>query len=219
MDNISIITPAYKAVNFIDDYIKSFENQKNIYNISYELIIGVDGCIETKEKLLSKKLPDYVKIFWFEYNYGPYIVKNSIVNESKWPYIIFFDIDDIALPNFIDINIEERANYDILRQSIQYSNKPAYGIIGLWKQTWEKIGGYQPWKCGADSELLERSKLMEFTQGRTNEKTFYRREHENQLTKAKETFKGSSLREDYKKLVGKYKGKIDPITAYYKRTL
>ncbi len=214
-DPISIITPAWKADEFIDDYLTSFNSINNTYDIEYEIIIGIDGCQETKDKFLSLQLPDFIKVYWFEHNYGSYIVRNTLVNNySNNPYLMFFDIDDTFLPNYIDINIDDRLQYDILLQRPMYKIQCFhYGSPAIWRDVWDKMGGFQPWKCEADTELIVRSGKMGFKKESIMTHNFYKRNHEHQITVMNKTSMNSKLRQDYRSLFDCYNSKIDPITA------
>ncbi len=220
-DPVSIITPAWKANEFIDDYLESFVNITNSYKIEYEVIIGVDGCQETKDKFLSLQLPDFIKVYWFEHNYGSYIVRNTLVNNySKNPYLMFFDMDDTFLSNYIDSNVEIRMFNDLVLQRPLYKKTIThFGSPSLWRDVWSRLGGFQPWKCEADTELIKRAKQMSFKRESVLRPNFYKREHEHQITKMEKTGMNSSLRKSYRNLVGYYKDRIDPITASCERII
>jgi len=67
-----------------------------------------------------------------------------------------------------------------------------------------ELGGYKPWRCAADTELMKRGKEL-ITEKQINKSLFYRRMHNNSLTKSKEFGAKSEVRDKYRKKIGKHK--------------
>jgi hypothetical protein len=216
----SIIIPAYKAKDFIMDCIESIINQKN--DIDVEILIGIDSCQETKEYIESNKfILKNCKIFYFEENSGPYLIRNTLVSISKYENIIFFDADDIMCDGLINRTIEYLSKYESVRwmfenfyQEInnrEINKYHAHGVFAIKKEKIIKINGFQPWRIGADSEFLERSKINGINTFYDDEICFYRRQHDNNQTRNKTTGTGSPARiEIQKKLSEMRKSKIFP---------
>ena len=214
---ISIIVPAWKADEFIERMLQSFYKQDNKYGTQMEILIGVDGCADTRRKLAKLKLPNWVRVFWFPENHGPYLVINTLATKAKHPYLMFFGADDTALPQLLDQHRVARANADAVQQLIE-GRKRACGAIGIWKDAFhQKMGGYLPWRCQADSEFNHRARRMGLRYVVTARSTMRQGRHDNQLTRREDTGMNSSLRRRYKWLQhGEFKdlAKIVPETAF-----
>lgn len=163
-NNISIIISAYKASEFIEECLDSIINQtyflKN--NIKYEILLGIDGCEETLNKV--KKIKDkYEKmsIFYMIKNNGTYITTNTLLNYAKFDYILRFDSDDIMREEMILKLFNNINGYDAIRFKSKILNTNTvrffeYGAVFFNKKIFDLFGGYESWICGADSELLRR---------------------------------------------------------------
>lgn len=180
---IYVIVPAYKAQDFIEECLDSIRANQ----IEHKIIVGVDGCEETLEKLKEiKSKYDNLTIVNFSENNGCYITLNSLVSlVPSGSYIQVFGADDMM-------------RKDMLR--IMFENTPCFsmytGISMLHRSYYDKLGGYMPWRIAADTEFSRRLKKIEPNFKRLKQ-LFFRREHENQLTKSKETGLGSELRQKY----------------------
>ena len=87
---ISVIIPAYKATKFIDECLDSIKG--------VEILVGVDSCQETLDHLIPRK---NIRLFFFTKNVGPYVIKNSLVDEATHDNILFFDADDVLASDVI----------------------------------------------------------------------------------------------------------------------
>lgn len=50
--NISVLIPAYNCDLYIEQCIDSVVNQEHTSDVKYEIIVGVDGCEKTLNKLI-----------------------------------------------------------------------------------------------------------------------------------------------------------------------
>jgi glycosyltransferase involved in cell wall biosynthesis len=208
---ISIIVPAYKAQEFIGETLESFAKQTNTYKVPIEILVGVDGCPDTLEALRGSP----ARVFNFPENHGMYTVVNSLVPKASHPYLMIFGADDVAFPDMIDQIVEHRTGVDILRQ-VTDNNLLSHGAIGIWREAFERMGGYEPWRCAADYEFNVRAERVGLTTKGLPKATFHYRLHPEQLTKAKGTAMGSDLREGYHEQVRtSTRTKIKPVTAYF----
>lgn len=228
---ISIILTAYQVKDYIEECLMSIENQKYFNNNdNYEVLIGVDHCQETLDKLLEiRHKYRNIRIFMMNENKGTYITTNTLLNIVKFDNIIRFDSDDIMRPNMISKIMSYSNDYNFIR--FKYYNMKvdsngkftmnqhsdyAHGVVYMKKSLVDEIGGYQPWPCAADSELMVRSKelLIEKT---IDESIFYRRIHDNSLTNNLQFGFKSKNREKYRNLIGKHESvKIDRVVNEYK---
>jgi hypothetical protein len=74
----------------------------------------------------------------------------------------------------------------------------AHGIVSILKTTFVRHGGFEGWRCGADSESLKRWTKGGLTMYVPREKTALVRKHSEGLTKSEETGYGSEIRRAYK---------------------
>jgi glycosyltransferase involved in cell wall biosynthesis len=202
---VSVIIPAYKATKYIDECISSINS-----DIEYEILIGVDACIETFN--VAKKHECYnIRVFYFTENVGPYVIKNTLVDEAKYENILFFDSDDVLAEGTIN-----RVN-DILLQceyaSLKYINftnninKQGHmmndAVICIKKALFNSLNGFYNWRCGADTEFSKRLEHNNIKTKSFDGVCYYRRLCPTSLTHAKETGHGSPLRQSYVQIINK----------------
>lgn len=198
---VSLIIPAYNAVAFIDECLMSIKS-----NIPYEILIGVDGCKETHNFVIPYESYN-IKVFYFPDNNGPFIIKNTLSEVAKYPNLLFFDSDDImnegTISQFYDViqNSDfvklNYVNFDRNRKNIRQGHVYNDAVIGIKKDVFEKLNGFFPWKCGADTEFTKRLDHNGFKSGVMEGISYYRRLHDDNLTIRKETGHGSAIRNKY----------------------
>lgn len=163
MENgVSVCLTAWNTQDFIEECLDSVMNQDYFKtHDNYEILLGIDACLKTLEKVqkIRHKYKN-LRVFFTERNCGTYILSNSIMSSAKFDHIIRFDTDDIMLPNLVSKLISYK-NADII--SCKFKDFPnsknegiAYGTIMIKYDIFLKYGGYMPWKCAADSELITR---------------------------------------------------------------
>jgi len=233
--NVSIIIPAYKAKHFLEECLDSIQKQTHFKNSEnkYEILLGIDNCKETLNRALEiKSKYKNLNIFMMDENVGPYIVKNTLIPLVKYDHILFFDADDIMNVNMI----QYLAKYSYIpfvrfryKEFIVKNNKREYisasalahGVTFCQKSLLNNVGGFQSWRCSADTEFFSRIEKF-FKHKHLQEILFYRRNHNNSLTRASETNMRSKIRKEYsqkcKELKNKYNKdniKIIPTTIKY----
>ena len=190
---LSVIIPAYKATKYIDECIASIKGD-------CEILIGVDGCIETYNHI--KHLEN---VYYFKENVGPYVIKNTLVDQAKYDSILFFDSDDVMAPGTIEKVTETLNSKDYVKLSyIDFIKKPLLNgivynnaVIGIKKDVFNSINGFYPWRCSADTELVNRLQYNNFSCKTIPDVCYYRRLHKDNLTVRKETGHGSPIRKTY----------------------
>jgi len=96
---VSVIIPAYNAEKFIEEAIKSAQNQtyKNI-----EIIVVDDGSTDGTAEIVKKLAKKDKRIrYHHQKNKGVSIARNTAINYSKGQFIALLDQDDIWLPEKI----------------------------------------------------------------------------------------------------------------------
>lgn len=228
-DGLSVIIPAWKASRFIDDCVDSILNQ-NIFNSKLEILIGIDACKDTLNHIQSSNKYKNIKVFWFKENVGPYVIRNTLTDYASNKNIIFFDSDDIMLPNMISKILSNLNNTNVVRynfyncKNINESNKIissgfAGGTFGITKELFESLKGFEPWLCAADGEFIKRCNHKKIETCHMKQPLFIRRLHDNNLTTNKNTSMVSPLRASYHKIIddklkNSFKNELEKKTIY-----
>lgn len=209
---ISIIIPAYKAENFIEKCLDSIAAQTFfIKNPDYEILIGIDACIISLHKVSSLNYKyNNLRIFYFNENIGPYIIKNTLVDYTKYNGILFFDVDDIMKKDmieklFVDFNLQDIVRFDYVNFTDEITNQTpgriADGIFLIHKEKFDEVGGFAPWRCAADTDFHDRALRNNLKSSVIYGELFYRRLHGNNLTQRPNTGFDSPLRLSYKQQI------------------
>jgi glycosyltransferase involved in cell wall biosynthesis len=216
--DISVIIPTYKNTEFFDECLDSV--LKSCKNIESEILIGIDGCEDTFNFLKNKVFNGNVRVFNFEENNGPYIVRNTLSELSSSDLLLFFDSDDVMSETMIDEIIQlhktkqvNKPSYVEFEKNINKKNDNVLygeGVFSIEKNLLLSMNGFEPWKCGADSEFMNRLYKNNKTVGYTKKLSFFRRVHSNSLTQNPETGMSSQLRHHYFKL-NKQKTNFGPL--------
>ncbi len=130
MHNIffSIVIPTYNRAKFIDKAIASLLNQK--YE-DFEVIVVDDGSTDNTEEVVKSFNNNKVKYYKKE-NQERGAARNYGAKLAKGEYINFFDSDDIAYDNHLQVALETvisnekpdvfALNYDLLVSENKYKN-------------------------------------------------------------------------------------------------
>lgn len=214
-NSISIIVTAYKSQDYIEECLDSIENQ--IYfkdNDDFEVLVGVDNCHDTLNKLkeISYKYRN-LRIFMMNSNMGTYVTSNTLLDLVQYENILRFDSDDIMKNNmiseiilFTDYDIIKFKNNDFhidVKKCSNNSNIFPDGVVLFKKNVFDLAGGYMPWRCAADTELLTRIS-DKFKIIKLDKYLYYRRVHDNSLTNKKDTGYNSELRDEYENKINSY---------------
>jgi len=106
---VSIITPLYNNLNFIEACIDSVILQTHV---NWEMIIvddrSTDGSYEKVLKLASKD--NRIKVYQLECNSGAGVARNYAIENSVGSFIAFLDSDDVWHPDKLKIQLEIMIN-------------------------------------------------------------------------------------------------------------
>jgi len=222
---VSILIPAYNASAFIEECLDSVANQEHLSN--YEILVGVDGCGDTKDKLLEiKHNYEFLKVFWLPKNVGAYITRNTLAYKSIYDNLIFFDADDIMHDTLVFNVTEGLKSFHIIR--FMYHNfgegswagrratEPASGVFGIRTNVFKAIGGFVEFRVSSDDEFRGRSMSLGYKTGNiVDGDLFLRRRHKKSLTGDPATKQGSKYRDGFYKKIRKLQasglGKINPV--------
>ena len=211
---ISIIISAFAADLYIKECLVSIDNQTYFKEFNdYEILVGIDGCPSTLAEV--SKFKDTIrnlKVIWFPTNSGPYLVFNTLISLSKFQSISIFGADDIMEENFIEHNLSLLENNSCVfamgcnfthpyKEEKQKTYNPD-GVIIFNKSNFVSINGFEQWRCGADSDLKIRFKLLGLTLIDADLPTYLRRLHKNSLTACATTYGfGGEYRTNVQKIV------------------
>jgi glycosyltransferase involved in cell wall biosynthesis len=218
MGKISIIVTSYKSQDFIEDCLDSIASQTCG---DYEILLGIDGCVETliKVKEIKHKYKN-LKVFYSVSNVGTYVLSNSLIlkSDKNCEYLLRFDSDDIMKSNLIEVLSELKGDVyqfkaDNYIKSKYKNTKWLDGILYFNKKIIENIGYYKNWRCGADTDFINRIKFANFKIIRLDKVLYNRNIRNSSLTKSKDFGFGSPYRQKIAKQVAKKFEKIEATTT------
>jgi len=101
IDLVSIITPLYNAQEYIEDTIKSVQNQT--YQ-NWEMIIVDDMSKDSGIEIVKKYIEQdkRIKLIRLKENSGAAVSRNRAIKEANGKYIAFLDSDDIWFPKKLE---------------------------------------------------------------------------------------------------------------------
>ena len=115
---VSIITPSYNSLKYINKSIESVLNQTYC---EWEMIIVDDKSTDDTNKLINKyiKYDNRIRLIKLKSNSGPANARNTGIKEAKGRYIAFLDSDDIWLPQKLEKQIKFMEDNNL---SVTYSS-------------------------------------------------------------------------------------------------
>lgn len=230
MKAVSVIITAYNTADYIEPCLESVIKQT--YRGPCEILLGIDNCKETLEAALAvrHRYNDNdgsrilnLRIFMMRENYGTYVVSNTLIDNSRGDYILRFDSDDLMKSDMIKTLVNQDADIVVMKYAtfgriVQHPNRYSFGQALFKREVFDACGGYSPWRCAADKELLNRASLK-FEIKKLNDRLFFKRMHKGALTKAEDTGRGSAPRREahrkLRELSDKGIIKIERVTGNY----
>lgn len=109
---VSIITPTYNSIRFLDDTIQSIRSQTFT---NWELLITDDCSTDGTWELLQKyqEEDNRIKIFRLEKNSGPGVARNNSIKHAQGRFIAFCDSDDQWKPEKLEKQIKFMLDNDL----------------------------------------------------------------------------------------------------------
>ena len=205
---LSVVIPTYRNVEFFTELVDSII--KSNFNQEYEVLIGIDSCYDTLNYVYETQFPSNFNFFFFENKKGPYIIKNTLTELSKFDKILFFDSDDIMMPSLMSEVYSYLDNYGMIKPKyINFTDKNnsrefkkegsqfGEGVFGIRKSLFLEINGFEGWEVAADSDFMGRYYKTNNSVLHTQSILFHRRLHENSLTIHPDTGLSSRIRGQY----------------------
>jgi glycosyltransferase involved in cell wall biosynthesis len=205
---IDVITPAYKATEtFVTRYLQSIAKQTIEPD---NVLIGIDNCEQTRRNLQkAKPFTNQVKTFWFPEHCGPYLIRNTLAEISDADVLLFFDIDDEMMPQYVarlgiccsSGTVLVPCSQWIKNGKVIRKNHSSYCQFGIKRQDFLVLNGFEPWECHADYEFQVRAKQHGIKWHKLNTVLFNQYKHNNNLTVREDTKLGSNKRNYYDSIV------------------
>ena len=108
---ISVVIPAYNAEQFLDETLESVLSQT--YE-NWECIIVNDGSTDNTEEIAKKWCEKDARFrYFYKENSGVSDTRNLGIKEARGEYIAFLDADDLYMPNFLDVCLENLVEKDV----------------------------------------------------------------------------------------------------------
>ena len=204
---VSVIMGAYHAAPWIGESLRSILSQELPPGWRLECIVAVDACPETLAA--AQAIADTrLGLLYLASNVGTYVAANTAIAETVGDVIARFDADDVMLPgrlhamlSHLDVHPEigavnttgQSASTD-LRTRLAPAEGPWDGVWAYRREAWDLVGGFQPWRCGADSEAIGRAQAAGVLTTCLRQCLMLRRVHADQLTTAAATRIGGQER-------------------------
>ncbi len=110
---VSIVVSTYNRCDFLEDCIKSYDEQDCDKSL-FEVLIINNNSTDNTENISFELIKKYPKInisYILEINQGLSYGRNRGVKESKFDLIHFFDDDAVATPNYVSTIIDTFERY------------------------------------------------------------------------------------------------------------
>ena len=109
---ISIIIPTYNRAHLVGETIQSFINQS--YS-NWEIIVVDDGATDNTPELIKSYNDQRINYYKrnTEHKKGPSGCRNYGLSLANGEYVLFFDDDDIAHPDLLQLCMEQFSQKDI----------------------------------------------------------------------------------------------------------
>lgn len=123
---VSIITPAYKAADYVGETVDSVLAQG--YE-NWEMLIvndcSPDNTLDVIQELA--KQDSRIKAMSNEVNSGPAMTRNTALSHAKGQYIAFLDSDDVWLPEKLELQLEFMRKNDSVFSFTEFRRFPEGG--------------------------------------------------------------------------------------------
>lgn len=187
-ESISILIPAYKSYDFIEQCLDSVSNQD--YEGGYEIIVGIDGCKRTLDKIneIKHKYKNFF-CYYSDKNIGTYVMLNSLILKSNYDIITIFGSDDIMNNDYLSYNksLLKFNNY-VVSKCVNFKGRTETCIenksfsIFLYKYHFLKLNGYDEYRFSCDDEFIKRLKNVGLSTINSDKITYKKRLHSNNIS-------------------------------------
>ena len=189
-------------------------------------MVGIDHCPATLSIACGLNIPR-LSVYYFDRHVGPYIIFNSLANQVYSDALARFDADDVMLGGYLSTQIAH-LNYrysptitqtlsiytdsDLMPIATRLADgsftpvdgrrlRPPHGPIMMARSAWNRLGGFQPWWCSADTEFICRAFWAGIHRRIVSEHLYLRRVHMSSLTRSEQTGYNSEIRNYYEEQI------------------
>lgn len=117
---VSIIMPAYRSADFIEESVQSVIKQTHQ---NWELLIIDDASKDNTVSIIKKFeiLDSRIRLFQNDTNQGVGVSRNIGIKAAQGAYIAFLDSDDLWLPEKLEVQLEFMQDHDLAMTYSSYS--------------------------------------------------------------------------------------------------
>jgi len=188
-DILNVLIPAYKAHNYIEHCLDSVYAQT--WKGKKRVIVCIDGCELTLKKLKQIMYKyNNLTVLYCKENKGTYITLNTMLSIVEKGNILVFGADDKMHLNMIE-EIMKVGKTGVVKCD---------GILVAPVKLVKQFGGFQPWRCAGDTEMLNRM-IRKGVDVHRYPHMFTRGTHPDQVTKSDLYGHGSAVRNKYNAMI------------------
>ena len=206
---LSVLMAVGPVHRWLAEAVRSVLEQELPEGWRLELLLGIDGCPESLAEARRCATDPRVGIVSMPRPVGTYAVANALLRHAVGELVTRSDADDVQLsgrlgalaflmaadPRLGMVNsYYSEADPETLRPT-KTRNGPADGVWLFRRALLQRLGGWQPWPCAADSELVGRAKALGAGWQIHRAPLYLARTHGAQLTRSSATGRGSEIRE------------------------
>lgn len=210
MNTISVLIAAFDARRWLGDCLDAVYAQTLPAGRRLQVLLGVDGCADTldfiEKECIEKARRPGLSVVYLRRNRGTYVTFNTLMRYADGDLIARFDADDVMRDGYLAAHIDALQNGADLSMSWSiYTDEhlrptsvvpalPDYrpengerrmGADGQFvakRAVWDRLGGFRPWPCTADSEFVIRAQAAGFRTVVLEQFLYLRRTHAGSLT-------------------------------------
>jgi len=208
MKKCAVIIAAFDCAKYVRECLISVARQTSIEGWEFDIRVGVDGCENTQRAVESCTSEGIMfDMYSVEQNVGAYMMRNSLIALRPADAYSYFDADDVMHPHYLSKVLEQidGGHNAVMTAKIQCEENmsitdecciQAGGAITFTHKALESVGGFNPYRCGCDTDFMCRLESAGINIGMLNTPLYYRRKHERALTKSPIFGMASTYRRD-----------------------
>ncbi len=230
MKTVSVLIAAYRARAWLADCLNAVLSQALPPGWQLQVLVGIDGCDDTLAWLQAAHYGgvEGVELVHLKQNSGTYITFNTLMRYAHGELIARFDADDVMQPGYLAAHIaaiesgadmslcwsiytdaQLRPTSHVLAHTVYHpehglNRRGAEGQFVIRRAVWQALGGFRPWRCGADTDFFKRVRCAGFVHQVIEQFLYLRRTHPSSLTVDPATNFQSPLRLAIQKRVARY---------------
>jgi len=208
---ITVLMSAYKSARWVEAAARSVLEQPLPWGWRVELLIGVDQCQETEVAVRRAFASDpRVAAFRMAKNVGTYQTLNALLEHARGELVAVMDSDDISTPGRLGKAIDHLVRHPRVgivggpylnvgpdmkpMPGVEPTREICHGAMTARRSVYNRLGGYKPWRCGADLDFFVRARKLGLQIDLLPEVALRRRVHPSSLCNAPTTGRESPAR-------------------------